>query len=74
MTAGTPRLRLAPVPLCPKCGKRSYRSRRAARLAGRVLYPAKRMIAHEHLGRWHLSSETYRDRAWRPAPGKGQAA
>ena len=67
MTAGTrrPRLRLSPVPLCPVCGKRAYSSRRAARLAARILHPSMRMYAYPHLGRWHITSETSRDRAYR---------
>jgi hypothetical protein len=41
---------------CPRCGKQCYRSRRGARAAGHLLYPARRMYAYRCGGYWHLTS------------------
>lgn len=45
---------------CPDCGKQCYRSRRGARAAARLLYPARRMYAYPCGGYWHLTSMIYR--------------
>jgi hypothetical protein len=39
---------------CPLCGKRRYRSRRAARRAARLLYPGDRLRAYRCCGYWHI--------------------
>jgi hypothetical protein len=41
---------------CPRCGKRCYASRKAARKAARLLRPGTHMRKYRCGGYWHLTS------------------
>jgi ribosomal protein L33 len=41
---------------CPRCGKRCYASRKAARKAARLLRPGTHMRKYSCGGYWHLTS------------------
>jgi len=41
---------------CPRCGKRCYASRKAARKAARLLHPGTHMRKYSCSGYWHLTS------------------
>jgi hypothetical protein len=60
---------------CPGCGKVCYRGRKAAKRAGRRLYPGKHMRAYRCDRWWHLTSRLERAKArYAPAPAAVAAA
>jgi hypothetical protein len=60
------------IGICPDCGKRRYRSKRAAREFARVTFPGARMRTYECGDFWHVTSqdaeeaEFWRDRTYGP--------